>query len=106
MRNGSAAGLGRGRESAVGCANGRTIPDFLGVTGSVPALARQSGHQLLLAGGLVTCPGRGWQGGSGELDAMGLRWMSWDMFQNVCRADQAYSGITDVTRTAGEFHAY
>jgi hypothetical protein len=26
--------------------------------------------------------------------------MSWDMIQNVCRADQAYSGITDVTRTA------
>jgi len=41
-----------------------------------------------------------------ELDVAVLSWTSWDMIQNVRRADQAHSGITDATRTAGGFHAH
>ena len=36
---------------------------------------------------------------AGELDVAGLSWTSWDMIQNLRRADQAYSGTTDATRT-------
>jgi hypothetical protein len=40
-----------------------------------------------------------------ELDAAGLNWTSWDMIQNLRRADQAHSGTTDATRTERGFHA-
>ena len=52
--------------------------------------------RLLLAVGRVAV---------GELDMSGLSWTPWDMIQNLGRADQAHSAITDVTRTAGRFHA-
>ena len=40
----------------------------------------------------------------GALDVAGLSWTSWDMIQNVRRADQAHSGTTDATRTERGFH--
>jgi hypothetical protein len=41
----------------------------------------------------------------GELHTAGLRWTSWDMIQNLRRADLAHSGATDATRTERGFHA-
>ena len=48
--------------------------------------------------------GRGTAGGSGELDAAGLSWTSWDVIQKVHRADQAHSETTDATRTERGIH--
>jgi hypothetical protein len=36
---------------------------------------------------------------------VGLSWMSWDMIEKVCRADQGFRGITDAGRTERGFHA-
>ena len=56
---------------------------------------------------LGDCPAEGGDGrvAAGEWDAAGLSWTSWDMIQNVRRADQADSGATDATRTERGFHA-
>jgi len=35
----------------------------------------------------------------------GLSWTSWDMIQNVRRADLAHFGATDATRTERGIHA-
>jgi hypothetical protein len=58
--------------------------------------------------GLSDCPAEAGDGrvAAGEWGAAGFSWMSWDMIQNVRRADQAHSGATDATRTAGVFHAH
>ena len=44
-------------------------------------------------------------GGQLAVDVAGLSWTSWDMIQNVRRADQAHSEATDATRTERGFHA-
>jgi hypothetical protein len=49
-------------------------------------------------------PRRDGRAAAEEPRAMGLGWTSWDMIQNVGRADQAISGITDATRTERGFH--
>jgi hypothetical protein len=41
----------------------------------------------------------------GQWDAVGLSWSSWDMIQNLRRADQAPSEATDATRTERGSHA-
>jgi hypothetical protein len=54
----------------------------------------------------VSCaavPGR--QRGGGGWDVAGISWTSWDMIQNLRRADQASSESTDATRTERSFHA-
>jgi len=38
-----------------------------------------------------------------ELDVVGLSWTTWDMIQNVPRADQEHSETTDATRTNAIF---
>jgi hypothetical protein len=40
-----------------------------------------------------------------EAAVAGLSWTSWDMIQNLRRADQAHSGTTDATRTERGIHA-
>ena len=40
-----------------------------------------------------------------QLEVVGLSWTSWDMIQNLRRADQAPSEATDATRTEGGSHA-
>jgi hypothetical protein len=66
------------------------------VSALVPAVSRVGGRR----GGAGRTVG-----GSGELDPVGLSWSSWDVIQNVHRADQAHSETTDATRTAGGLHA-
>ena len=56
-------------------------------------------------GGAVAYPAGGGRAAARALDAMGLGWTSWDLIQNVGRADQAISEITDATRTERGFHA-
>ena len=74
------------------CAKWPLKPDLEGVT---------------VSGASVTCPAGAGDGrvAAGEWDAAGLSWTSWDMIQNLRRADQAHSGITDATRTERGFHA-
>ena len=38
------------------------------------------------------------------LDVVGLSWTSWDVIQNLQRADQAHSEATDATRTERGIH--
>jgi hypothetical protein len=45
-----------------------------------------------------------WQVAVGESDTAGLSGTSWDMIQNLHRADQAHSEATDATRTDRGFH--
>ena len=40
---------------------------------------------------------------AGEWGAAGLSWTSWDMIQNLHRADQAHSESTDALRTERGF---
>jgi len=73
-----------------------------------PVLPAQCGHRRRQAGAPVACPAGAGDGSGvtvGELDVVGLSWTPWDMIQNVRRADQARSGITDATRTERGFHA-
>jgi len=56
-------------------------------------------------GASVTYPAGLGGGGSRRMDMAGLSWTSWDMIQNLRRADQARPGITDATRTERGFHA-
>ena len=46
-----------------------------------------------------------WSLAMAELPVVGLSGTSWDMIQNLRRADQAHSGTTDATRTERDFHA-
>ncbi len=67
------------------------------------------------SGGITAAAGRcssdvpsrshGWRATTGELDAAGLSWASWDMIQKVRRADQAHCEATDARRTGRGFHA-
>jgi hypothetical protein len=65
------------------------------------------GPRLRQAGASVTCPAGARDGrvAMGASDVAGLSWTSWDMIQNVRRADQAHSEATDATRTERGFHA-
>ena len=81
---------------------------------SVPAAGRAPGRRrtgpgprLWQAGAAVTCPAGARDGRvtMGALDVAGLSWTSWDMIQNVRRADQAHCEATDATRTERGFHA-
>jgi hypothetical protein len=40
------------------------------------------------------------------MHVVGLSRTSWDMIQQMRRADQAHSGTTDATRTERGFHAH
>jgi hypothetical protein len=46
-----------------------------------------------------------WSLAMAELHLVGLSGTSWDMIQNLRRADQGHSGTTDATRTERGFHA-
>jgi hypothetical protein len=46
-----------------------------------------------------------WSLAMAELHVVGLSGTSWDMIQEMRRADQARSGTTDATRTERGFHA-
>jgi hypothetical protein len=46
-----------------------------------------------------------WSLAMAELHLVGLSGTSWDMIQNLHRADQAHSETTDTTRTQRGFHA-
>ena len=78
------------------------------VAGRAPGRRRSGpGPRLWQAGASVTCPAGARDGRvtMGALDVAGLSWTSWDMIQNVRRADQAHSEATDATRTERGFHA-
>jgi len=78
------------------------------VAGRAPGRRRTGpGPRLWQAGASVTCPAGARDGRvtMGALDVAGLSWTSWDMTQNVRRADQAHSEATDATRTERGFHA-
>jgi hypothetical protein len=90
---------------------GSTVPVSVSAGSPWQAHARvlspQCGHRLRQAAGLSDSPAEAENSGVavGGLDAVGLSWTSRDLIQNVRRADQAHSGATDATRTAGGFHA-
>jgi hypothetical protein len=46
-----------------------------------------------------------WSLATAELHVVGLSGTSWDMIQEMRRADQAHSGTTDATRTERRSHA-
>ncbi len=62
---------------------------------------------VIVSGASVTCPAGAGDGrvAAGEWDAAGFSWTSRDMIQDLRRADQAISEITDATRTERGFHA-
>jgi hypothetical protein len=73
------------------------------VAGRAPGRRRTGpGPRLRQAGASATCPAGVTMGAS---DVAGLSWTSWDVIQNVRRADQGHSEATDATRTERGFQA-